>query len=440
VGALRTIYLKAVTTIARGLGLSDPRLYHFMGSGITHAGENVTVGTALTLDAVWACVRLIAQTIATLPLQVYQQDDNGQAVIARQHPLYALLHDIPNADMTATEFWEALAASILLWGNGYAAIERGAGGRIVAVTPMRPDRVNITRQEDGSLRYAYNYMGFIAYLEEGDVMHIKGFSLDGLFGMSPIQQGMQSIATSLAAERAAGSLWRNGMRPAHALIAPAYLNDTQRERYKTKFQEEYAGAVNAGRVPLIEGGWKLEQLSLPPEDAQLLASRQFQVETICRWFDVPPTMIGHMTRSTAWGSGMEQMMLWFLTFALRPHLKRIEQCIAKSLVSAQDRANGFYAEFNVEGLLRADSAGRAALYAVLADHGLRTRNELRALDNMPPLPGGDDLTVAAGMVPIQEAADIAKTSAVAQVALPTAKVPPPKDSTAVAERAPLENQ
>jgi HK97 family phage portal protein len=153
-------------------------------------------------------------------------------------------------------------------------------------------------------------------------------------------------------------------------------------------------------VPLIEGGWKLDTLSLPPEDAQLLATRGFHVEQICRWFDVRPVMIGHTQQATAWGSGMEQMMLWFLQFSLRPLIKRIEQTIVKSLLAPEERS-AHYAEFNVEGLLRTDSAARAALYAVLVDHGLNTRNEVRARENLAPITGGDDLTVQAQILPIQ---------------------------------------
>jgi HK97 family phage portal protein len=393
----QTIALKAVQTIARGLGLADPRLYQHSSAGPTYAGEQVTIDSALQLDTVWACVRLKAQTVATLPVMLYTRDAQGFGTVNRDHPLYPLLHDQPNADMTAAEFWEAMVGSLLLWGNAYAQIV-WAGTRVIALTPMRPDRVTARRQEDGSLLYHYSYMGIQATMQEAEVFHIKGFSLDGLVGISPVAQGRNSIGTSMAAEKASGSFFRNGMRPSVVLNSPTFLTDSQRKR-KQEFIDEFSGALNTGRVPLIEGGWKLDTLSLPPEDAQLLATRAFNVESLCRWFDVPPVMIGHTQQATAWGSGMEQMMLWFLQFSLRPVLKRIEQAIVKAMLPPAERSK-HYVEFNVEGLLRTDSVARSRLYATLVDHGVKTRNEVRALENLPPMDGGDDLTVQSAMLPI----------------------------------------
>jgi HK97 family phage portal protein len=402
-----SIFTKAAMTIARGLGLSDPRIYRFLSiGGPTYAGESVTVDTALQLDVVWACVRLIAQTIATLPLLLYQRNADGHGSVDRKHPLYRLLHDRPNSDMTATEFWEAIAAGVLLWGNAYGAVER-IGTRVVAITPMRPDRVTIVRQEDGSLLYRHQLGAVLTEYTEDQIFHVKGFSLDGLIGISPIAQARQVLATAIATEKTAGTFFRNGMRPSAVMLAPTYLTPNQRADADA-FLERYTGAINAGKVPLLEGGWTLKEMQLPPEDAQLLATRSFQVEQICRWFDVPPAMIGHMDKSTSWGTGLEQMTLWFLTFSLRHHLKRIEQAISKSLLSLVEQGT-HYAEFNVEGLLRADSKGRSELYAVLARNGLRTRNELRAYDNLPPLPDGDDLTVEVGLIPVQLLGKVAKT-------------------------------
>lgn len=390
-------------TIARGLGLTDPRLAHYFSGGPSWAGESVSVETAMQLDVVWACVRLISQTIATLPLLFYTRDAGGRGEVDRSHSLYRILHDRPNADMTATEYWEAVAASVLLWGNSYSAIERNAGG-ITAITPMRPDRVTVRREPDGSLSYTYSWQGQVSRYSEDDIFHVKGFSLDGLMGISPVAQARQVLGTATAAEKVAASFFRNGMRPSAVMIAPTYLTTQQRADSKA-YVEGFTGSLNAGRVPLLEGGWDIKTLSLPPDDAQLLATRSFQVAQICRWFDVPPVMIGHMEKSTAWGTGLEQMMLWFLTFSLRPHLKRIEQAIGKTLLKPAEQQRN-YAEFNLDGLLRADSAARAALYSVYAQNGLRTRNEIRALDNLPPLPGGDDLTVQSNLLPIDRLGEV----------------------------------
>lgn len=395
---MQRLRLKAVTTVARAINISDPRLVGFFSGGVNFAGEVVSAGTALQLSAVWACVRLIAQTVATLPLLTYTRDKNDYGTLARDHPLFTILHDSPNADMTAVEFWEAMIGSLLLWGNAYAQII-WSGKRVISLIPMRPDRVQSRKQTDGSIRYYYVWMGQTVELMEEEIFHLKGFSLDGLYGLSIIEQGRQTFGSAIAAERASGTFFRNGMRPSLVLSAPTYLTPEQRKR-KDEWVADYAGAINSGKVPLLEGGWKLDSLSIPPEDAQLLTTRQFGVEELCRWYGVPPPMIGHTQSATAWGSGLEQMLLWFLQFCLRPQLKRIESRVSKSLITPGERRD-VYCEFNVEGLLRADSNTRARLYATMVDHGLKTRNEVRALENDPPMPGGDDLTVNAALLPIQ---------------------------------------
>jgi HK97 family phage portal protein len=400
------ILTKAVSILARSLGMTDPRLYHFFSGGPTYAGENVTVDTSLQLDVVWSCVRLVSDTIATLPLFVYKRDKDGRGIIDDTHPLYRILHDRPNADMTAVEFWTAMVSAILLWGNAYAAIER-LGNRIVAITPLRPDRVMVRRQPDGSLIYTYSYLGSSATLNEDDVFHIKGFSLDGMIGIPPITQARQSLASAMAAEKAAGAFFRNGMRPSAVMEAPTYLTDPQREQARGII-DRFSGAMNTGGVPLMEGGWKLNTgVSLPPEDAQLLQTRGFHVEQMCRWFMVPPPMIGHMEKSTAWGTGLEQMLLWFLMFSLRPHLERIEQAISKSLLTTKEQLS-YYAEFNVDGILRADSTIRAGLYKTMIAYGLATPNEIRALENMPPDPDGNDLMIMSNMMPLKYAGEFVR--------------------------------
>lgn len=423
-------FTKAAVTLLRGLGLTDTRLYQFIAGGLTVAGPPVTVNSAMQLDTVWACVRLIAQTIATLPLFVYRKNRNGQGEVDDTHALYALLHDRPNIDMTAVEFWESMVACLLLWGNAYASIER-VGNRIVALYPLMPERLTVRRNQDGSLTYRYSRCAQAIEFAEEDIYHIKGFSLDGLVGISVIGQARQMLSTAIAAETATASFLKNGMRPSAIATSKEILNDTQRGQFRSMI-ERYTGAMNAGAIPIMEGPFGLQNLGLPPEDAQLLETRSFHVEQICRWFDVPPVMVHHMEKTTAWGTGLEQMMIWFLVFSLRPHLKRIEQSISKSLLKPQERSI-YYAEFNVEGLLRADSKSRSDLYIALVDHGLRTRNEVRALDNMPPLPGGDVLTVMANLLPITLLGTVAK--------LPTEKpVDPSYVPPAAALPAPSEDQ
>lgn len=394
------LFTKAVLTLARGLTPRDPALVAYLGGEPSDAGESVSVDASLRIDAVWACVRLISQTVATLPLQIYRYKGKDVAEVDYDHYLYEVLHDRPNYDMTAVNYWEAKVASLLLWGNAYSAIARGAGGRVVGLFPMRPDCMGVRREKDGSLVYSYdNRNGVRQEFQEDDVFHIKGFSLDGLLGLSPIAQARNTLGIVRAAQKSSGAIFRNGMRIPGFLKAPDYLSDDQRTQAKV-ILERFRGAENAGKVPLIEGGWDFKELGIPPADAQLLQTQAFHVEQICRWFDVPPPMIGHMEKATAWGTGLEQMNLWFLTYCLRSHMKRIEQQIVKSLMTPADRKQ-IYPEYNIEGLLRADSSARANLYSSFAQNGIMTRNEIRSKENMPPMEGADDLTVQSNLVPLE---------------------------------------
>jgi HK97 family phage portal protein len=392
------ILTKAGSWIARNLGLTDSRLYGFTGGAESDAGERITVEGAMQLDVVWACVRRVAETIATLPLHLYVNDADGKATKARNHQLYTLLHDRPNIEMTSVEFWEAMVGCYMLWGNGYASIER-VGVKIVALYPLRPDRVQIRRQPDGSISYFYANLSQSQEFQEDEIFHIKGFSLDGLFGLSPVGQARQVLGSTRAAERASGSFFRNGMRPSGFLKSPGFLTPAQRVDAKV-ILENFKGAGNTGGTPLLEGGWDWHALTIPPEEAQMLETRAFHVEQICRWFDMPPILVGHSGQTT-WGSCIEQIMLGWLTLGLRSHLKRIEQAIWCRLLTGAEQSQ-YYAEFNVDALLRADSAGRALQMASLAQNGLRTRNELRALDNEPPIPGGDIATVQSNLLPLEK--------------------------------------
>lgn len=404
--SFKSLMFKAVTVIASNLRMTDQRLINWFGGGETDAGEIVTVEMAMQLDVVWACVRRIAETVATLPLHLYGLGKGGVGKLLDDHPLYFILHDSPNFDMTAVNFWECMVGCYLLWGNSYAIISRGGDGRVTSLEPMRPDRVIVRRAENGDLVYLYNFQGRQEVFTVDQVLHIRGFSLDGLMGLSPVQQARQTLGTVRATQRASASMFRNGMRPSGVLIAPTYLNDPQRKASQVII-ENFSGSSNTGKVPLLEGGWDFKSLSIPPEDAQLLQTQSFQVEQICRWFDVPPVLVGHSAQTT-WGSGIEQIMLGWLTLGLRSHLKRIEQAITSCLLTSAERSQGLYAEYNVDGLLRGDSKSRVDLMVQQGNNGLRTRNELRALDNFPPMPGGDQLNVPANLLPATDLGLVAK--------------------------------
>lgn len=395
---IRRLLRKAAVVIATGLGLADPRLIQAFGGVDSHSGKRVTVNTALQVATVWACVRLLAQTIATLPMQVYRRGADGQRAVAKDHPLYALLHDQPNADMTAAEFWEAMVAALLLWGNAYAELGT-VGRRIVALTPLRPELMTIRRAPSGDLIYDYADAGGRRQFGESQILHVKGFSLDGLIGLSPVSQARHTLGLAMATSEAASKLYSNGMRSQGVMQSDRTLTDPQRDdaqKWLTRVREAQA----KGEIPLIEAGFKYMPVSITPEDAQMLQTWSFAVEEICRWFNVPPFMVGHMQKSTSWGTGLEQQMIGFLTFSLRPHLTKIEQAVKRSLLRPEERA-AIYAEFNLEGLMRADSHGRAALYATYAQNAIQTRNEMRERENLPPMPGGDVLTAQSNLLPLE---------------------------------------
>ena len=393
---------KAFTTVT-GLTQADPRLARFAAGGPggdSPSGQHVSVDTALQLSAVWACVGLISQTIATLPVMVFAEDSNGQRTVATDHPLYALLHDQPNADMTAVEFWESMVACVLLWGNAFARKDLNVVGDVIALWPLSPERMEVRRLPDGSLLYTHRpWTGPLETFTEDQIFHIKGWSMSGLLGLSVIGYARSSMGTAMAADEAAGKFFANGLSMSGFVqTGGAVLTDEQRDRFKARMAE-LRGSGNTGKVMLLEGPFTYNPLSMSPDDAQLLSTREFSVDEICRWFRVPAWMIGHMTKSTSWGTGLEQQMIGFLTFTLRPWLARIEQRAKMSLVKPADRGRVFV-EFNVEGLLRADSAGRAALYSVGVQNGIWTRNEVRRRENQPAEPGGDILTVQSNLVPL----------------------------------------
>lgn len=424
----------AIQSVTTGRGLTDPILMRWAtqgaggnGDGDNPSGETVTVQTALQLDTVFACARLIAQTIATLPCMLYQRGRNDQeAVIATGHSLYRVIHDRPNADMTAVEFWTAIVACKLLWGNGYAAITRRADGSVISLDPLRTDRVQVTRQQDGSRTYTYVFNGQTTVYFEDDIFHLKGFSLDGEEGISCIAAGHKSMGHAIATERTAGSIFKNMLRPSGYLKIPQFLSKENREKAR-EYLKGFTGAENTGKVPMFEGGWEFAPFSVPPDDAQLLETRSFNIETLCRWFGVPPSLVGHTEKTTTWGTGLEQINLGFLQYTLRPHLKEIEQTIGMRLLTERDQAK-YYAEFNVEGLLRADSKGRAEYYRTAIQGSWMTPNEVRALENMPPKPGGDHLLAQGAMVPlevlIQQAAE---TVAAQMMARQQTAIAPPAD-------------
>lgn len=368
--------------------------------GTSASGKVVTVDAAMQLSAVWACVRLLSETVSTLPIKVYRRLPDGSREPARQHPLYRLLSQSPNSEMTPGRFMLFIVASICLRGNAFVEKKRVAG-RLIALHPLLPQNMAVKRRESGQLQYTYTENGTKRELAADDVMHIRGFGLDGVCGLQPIAVGRDVIGASMSAEEAAAKVFAQGMQASGFLTHKnGALTQEQRERMRTAV-DRFTGSRNAGKVMVLEAGFEYQGISMKPEDAQMLQTRAMNVEQICSWFKVPAFMIGHMDKQNSWASSVEKMNLHFLTHSLRPLLDNIEQEILRCLVAPHER-DTIYAEFSVEALLRADSAGRAAYYNIAVQNGWMSRNEVRRLENLPPIPGGDVYTVQVNLTPLDQ--------------------------------------
>lgn len=360
-------------------------------------------GNAVGLSATWACTNLIAGTGASLSPQVMRPGPDGVAVVARDHPLFALLALDPNYDQSAYDFWEFMFACPELQGNAFAEKKRGTGGQLVALDPLRPDTVKVRRLDDGSLEYEWTVDGRRRVRRQEDVLHVRGFGGGPLGGLSPLAVCRLVFHGALAAERAAAAMFGNGARPSGVLSMEEKLDKAQRAELETLLQEKFAGAMNSGRPMLLDNKLKWEQLTIDPEDAQMLESRKFSGEEVCRIYGVPPGMVGYGDKSSNWGTGKEVDVLGFLKFSFRKRLRRMEHACSKQLLTREERLAGLSIKFNIDDLLRGDSEGRSNFYEKMTRIGVMTRNECRKLENLPPKPGGDELMVQMQDVPLTAA-------------------------------------
>lgn len=355
---------------------------------------------ALTLSAVWACVNLLSGTQASLPLMVYRTVGKSREV-ASDHPLYRLLHDAPNADQTALDFWDFVCATIELRGNGYSEIQRRSDGSVASLdVPIPPEFVRPKRTKSGSIEYTVTQDGSTRTVPQERMLHIRGFGGNPLGGLSTLTFARRTFASALAVENAARTTFSQGIRTNGAFISEHPLTKPQMAEVEETIQEKYAGAMNAGRPLILNHGMKWQGITMDPDDAQMLESRSFGVEEICRFFGVPPFMIGHTEKTTSWGTGLEQQTLGFQKFTLRRRLKRIEMALEQQVLTAADRAAGMQVEFNLDGLLRGDSQSRANSYKSGLMNGYYTINEVRAWENLPPVEGGDQVRIQMQNVPI----------------------------------------
>ncbi|EMX6283536.1 MULTISPECIES: phage portal protein [Providencia] len=369
-------------------------------SGVSTSGKLVTADKAMQLSTVWACVRLLSESISTLPIKIYQSRSDGSRTLAKEHPVYRLLCKQPNIEMTPSRFMLMVVASLCLRGNSFIE-KKYIGPKLVALVPLLPQNMVVKRDEaSGMLEYKYTdpFTKEERIVPIKNMMHIRGFGMDGICGMIPIQTGRNVIGSALSVEESAAKIFENGLQSSGFISSELPLNDEQRERIRS-YLLSFVGSKNAGKMMVLEGGMKYNNVTMNPEAAQMLESRAFSIEEICRWFRVPPFMVGHMDKQSSWASSVEGMNMQFLTNTLRPLLVNIEQEISRCLLSGDD---DYYAEFSVEGLLRADSAGRAAYYTTSLQNGWMSRNDVRRLENLPPIDGGDIYTVQLNLTPIDQ--------------------------------------
>lgn len=367
----------------------------------TNAYEETTIAgpdAALQVSTVWACVKLLVETIASLPLFVYRTDRDGQRTLARGDRLYDLLHDSPNRRMTAQEFWEYMLLNLVLRGNAYAHIERNVDGSAFALWPLAADQVSVKVMSDGALMYAYVIDGVTLIYTEQDILHIKGIG-NGIVGMSALDYMRASVGLAISAQNHTAAVYRKQGRRPGVLMTNNVLSVEQRRKLRESFGEVVTGGKN--ELYILEADMKFEPINMSPADIQLLETRRFAVEDLARWFGVPSVLINDTSKTTTWGTGVEQIIEGFYKFTLRPQLERIEQALARRVLTARQRALGLHAEFNFEGLLRTNLAVRMEAYAKGIQNAVYKPNECRQLENLPPDPGGNTLYAQAQLTPVE---------------------------------------
>ena len=384
--------------------------------GRTTSGKPVNERTAMQTTAVYACVRILAEAVASLPLHVYEYQDDGGKKLVHDHPLYYLLHDEPNPEMTSFVFRETLMSHLLRWGNAYAQIIRDGAGRVLGLYPLLPDKMDVQRDEKGNIYYVYSRNSdenpmFKEYgnirLKAEDVLHIPGLGFDGLIGYSPIAMAKNAVGMTLACEEYGASFFANGANPGGVLEHPGVLKDPSKVR--ESWNSVYRGVNNAHKIAVLEEGMKYQQIGIPPEEAQFLETRKFQINEIARLYRIPPHMVGDLDKSSF--SNIEQQSLEFVKYTLDPWVIRWEQSLQRSLLLPGEKGK-YFIKLNVDGLLRGDYQSRMNGYAVGRQNGWFSANDIREMENMNPIPdeeGGNLYLINGAMTKLAEAGAFAKT-------------------------------
>lgn len=382
----------------------NPSLWNLAGSQAV-SGETVTEQSALTYSAVWCAVNVIAGTIGSLPLHLMQSKDSKKRK-ADDLRLYRVMHDQPNKYMTAMTFRTILMSHVLTWGNGYAEIVRNSFGDVVELWPITPNRVTDIRMVDDRLTYRISMAaGEDIILPREKVLHIPGLGFDGFVGYSVVAMARRSIGLAMAMETFGSRYFGAGTHPGVVVSHPGRLGPEAHRNLTTSLEKAHSGLGQSHRMLLLEEGMKLETIGIPPNDSQFLESRQFQIPEVARWFNLPPHILKDLTRSSF--NNMEQEVISLVTYCFRQWFECLEQNYNMQLLSQSDKYNTgrgrLYFKHSVEGLLRGDSAGRAAFYATMLDKGVFNINEVRELEDKDPVPGGDIHLVPLNMTTLENA-------------------------------------
>uniref|UniRef100_UPI003FF00484 phage portal protein n=1 Tax=Megasphaera sp. TaxID=2023260 RepID=UPI003FF00484 len=382
--------------------------------GPSTSGKNVNEFTAMQTTAVYACVRILSETLAALPLQLYRYTPGGKERVY-DHPLYHLLHDEPNSEMTSFIFRETLMSHLLIWGNAYAQIIRDKLGRVQGLYPLRPDKMTVCRDESGQIYYIYTKTSdenpaIKSYgqvpLRKDEVLHIPGLGFDGLVGYSPIAMARNAVGMTMACEEYGASFFANGASPSGVLEHPGVLKDPAKVR--DSWNAVYQGSANAHKVAVLEEGMKYQQIGIPPEEAQFLETRKFQLNEIARLYRIPPHMIGDLEKSSF--NNIEQQSMEFVKYTLDPWVIRWEQAMQKALFMPEEKKQ-FFLKFNVNGLMRGDYESRMTGYSIGRQNGWLSANDIREMEDMNPVPdeeGGNLYLVNGSMTKLKDAGAFAQ--------------------------------
>lgn len=376
--------------------------------GYSSSGAIVTARSAMQMTAVYACVRILAEAVAGLPLHLYRYRDDGGKEKAVDTALYQLLHDEPNPEMSSFTFRETMMAQLLLWGNAYAQIIRNGMGEIIAFYPLMSERMKVDRDESGRIVYIYDKYADEHDKEDGrivldsyNILHIPGLGYDGIVGYSPIAMVKNAVGMAISCEEFGAKLYANGAMPSGVLTTPGRIADI--ERLKKQWADNYSGARNAGKVPILEEGLKYEPISINPKEAQFLETRRFQIGEIARIYRVPPHMVGDLEKASY--SSIEQQSMEFVRYTLDPWLCRWEQALHRTVFTPEQKQRYFF-KFNVGGLLRGDYQSRMNGYAIARQNGWMNADEIRELEDMDKMPdeqGGKLYLINGNMMQVKDA-------------------------------------